>query len=240
TGVGGEGPGSLSAVKRLIAVAAIALTGCAGVTRADTVATFNDATLGQAEFDERYQAIAGEPFDGRVLGDTARDVVTDWIILQILDEGGFVDFYEAGPAESGIVCVSLIRTGTLEIAEDVVSRLEAGISWSDVLEFEYPQIQQNGDVECIPIQALGPLATQVEGLTLDTPYTVFQFEDLSSAVLRMRPAEQVPPLELAGLVQAVAPELTEGLDTIIETADISVDTRIGQFDPTAGGVVALG
>jgi hypothetical protein len=227
-------------VKRLIAVAAIALTGCAGVTRGDTVATFNDVTLEQSEFDQRYQAIAGDPFDGRILGDTARDVVTDWIILQILDEGGFVDFYEAGPAASGVVCVSLIRTGTLEIAQDVVSRLDAGTPWADVLEFEYPEIQQNGDVECIPIQALGPLATQVEGLTLDTPYTVFQFEDLSSAVLRMRPAAQVPPLELAGLVQAVAPELTEGLDAIIDGADITVDPQIGQFDPDAGGVVALG
>ena len=226
---------------KLLPLAVVAvLTGCGTLSQGDTVATFNDATLDQAEFDARYQVIAGEPFDGRILGDTARDVVTDWIILQILDEGGFVDFYEAGPAESGIVCVSLIRTRTLEIAEDVASRLEAGTPWADVLEFEYPQIQDNGDVECIPIEALGPLGTQVEGLTLDSPYTVFQFEDLSSAVLRMRPADQVPPLELAGLVQAVAPELTEGLDAIIEGADVHVDPQIGQFDPNAGGVIALG
>jgi hypothetical protein len=227
-------------VKRLIAVAAIALTGCAGSTGDDTVATFNDATLVQAEFDDRYQAIAGEPFDGRILGDTARDVVGDWIVLQILDEGGFVDFYEAGPAESGIVCVSLIRTATPEIADDVVARLVDGTPWADIIEFEYPEVQQNGDVECIPIEALGPLGEQVTGLTLDTPYTVFRFEDLSTAVLRMRPASQIPPLELARLVQAVAPDLTEGLDAIIEGADVTVDPRIGRFDPDAGGVVALG
>lgn len=221
-------------------VLSAALTGCSAVSSGEAVATFNGAELGRDEFDAQYTVRAGGAVDGRLLADTARDVVTDWILLQILDEGGIVEFYETGPAASGMICVSLIRTADTTEAEGLVERLDGGADWSTLLAEEYPDVPANGDVECLPTESLGPLATQVTGLTLDSPYTVFQFDDQSSAVLRMRPASQVPPLELAGLTQAVAPERVAGLDALIEGADVTVDPTIGRFDADAGGVVPVG
>lgn len=216
-----------------------ALTGCATFTEDDVVASYNDDQLDQAEFDARYERAAGEPVDGRLQGDTARAVVTTWILERVLAEAGVVDRYEEGPEASGILCVSLVRTTDLAAAEASVERLEQGEGWSELLAADFPDVPGNGDVDCIPTETLGPLAPQVAGMTLDDPYTVFLFDDQGAGVLRMRPTSEVDPLEIAGIVQAIDPDSIEGLGDRFEVAEISVDPQFGQFDPAAG-VVPLG
>lgn len=217
-----------------------ALSGCATFTQDDVVASFNDVELGPAEFEQRYVATAGLPVDGRLAGDPARTVVTNWIIEQVLVEAGVVERYESGPAESGVLCVSLVRPTDIVAAEAYVERLEQGESWSDLLASDFPEVPDNGNVGCIPTETLGPLAPQVAGMSLDDPYAVFFFDDEGVGVLRMRPTAEVDPLELAGVIQTIDPESLEGLGELFETADVTVDPQFGEFDPAAGGVVPIG
>lgn len=221
-------------------VSVVVLAGCGTVAGTDVVASFNDVDLDQTEFEQRYDASGGARFDGRVLGDAARDVVTDWILQQVLDEAGIVELYEQGPEESGILCVSLARTESLEAAQRYVDRLDQGEEWSDLLVAEFPEIPANGAVDCIPTDTLGPLIPQIAGMSLDAPHVVFLFDDQSSAVLRMRPVAEIDPLELAALAQAVDPESVAGLGDVFEQAEVTVSPRFGRFDPDAGGVVPVG
>jgi len=238
SGVIGRRPAALVALTAVASV--VTLSGCGTVASTDVVASFNDVDLGQSEFDDRYDAAGAARFDGRVLGDPARDVVTSWILQQVLAEAGLVELYEQGPEASGILCVSLVQTASFEAAEGYVERLEQGEDWSELLAAEFPDVPGNGAVDCIPTETLGPLAPQVAGISLDDPYAVFLFDDQSSAVLRMRPVAEVDPLELAGIAQAIDPESVSGLNAVFEEADITVAPRFGRFDPEAGGVVPLG
>lgn len=217
-----------------------AMTGCATFTQDDVVASYNDVELEQSEFDARYARVAGERTDGRIAGDAARRVITNWILEQVLGEAGLVDRYESGPKASGILCVSLVRTDDIVAAEAYVERLDQGEPWSDLMAAEFPEVPDNGDVSCIPTETLGPLAPQVEGMTPDDPYTVFLFDDRSAGVLRMRPVAEVDPIELASLAQAIDPASVENLGEGFEAAEITVDPQYGEFDPDAGGVVPLG
>ena len=216
------------------------LSGCATFIQDDVVASFNDAELDQAEFDARYTAAAGEPTDGRLDGDPARRVITNWILEQVLGEAGVVERYESGPEESGILCVALVRPADLTAAEALVERLEQGEAWADVVAAEFPDTPDEGDVGCIPTETLGPLAPQIAGMSLDNPYSVFLFDDQNVGVLRMRRTAEVDPLELAGIVQAIDPESLEGLGAVFEAAEVTVDPQFGRFDPDAGGVVPVG
>ncbi|HSJ92328.1 MAG TPA: hypothetical protein VK917_09665 [Ilumatobacter sp.] len=217
-----------------------AMSGCATFTQDDVVASFNGVELDQAEFDERYAAVAGDPVDGRIDAEPARTIVTNWILEQVLAEAGVVERYESGPEASGILCVSLVRVSDIVAAEDLVERLEQGAVWTDVLSAEFPEAPDNGDVGCIPTETLGPLTPQVAGMSLDDPYAVFLFDDQNAGVLRMRPTAEVDPLEIAGIVQTIDPDSLAGIGELFETADVTVDPQFGQFDPAAGGVVALG
>lgn len=217
-----------------------ALSGCATFTQDDVVASYNGAELEQSEFDDRYAVLVGEPVAGRFAGDPARAVVTNWIIEQVLTEAGVVERYESGPEASGILCVSLVRPTDVVIAQAYVDRLQQGEAWSDLLASEFPEVPDNGDVSCISTESLGPLAPQVAGLSLDSPYTVFFFDDQSVAVLRMRTTAEVDPFELAGIVQTIDPESLEGTAELFETADVTVDPQFGRYDIEAGGVVPLG
>lgn len=224
-----------------VAVAsAAALSGCATLTQDGIVATFNDTELDQATFEERYATAGGAEFDGRVLGDTARDVVTNWILQQVLGEAGLVALYEQGPTASNILCASLVQTESLTAAQELVERLEQGESWSEILATEFPEVPNNGNVGCVPTDSLGPLALQVAGLSLDNPYAEILFDDTNSGVVRMRPVAEVDPLELATIAQAIDPESVAGLNEAFTTAEITVAPRFGRFDPDAGGVVPLG
>lgn len=227
--------------RTLLALSCVAvLAGCGTVARDDVVASFNDADLDTAEFDQRYDTLGAGRFDGRVVGDAARDVVTDWILQQVLDEAGIVDWYEQGPETSNILCASLVRTQSLDEAQGYVDRLEQGLEWSTLLTEEFPDVPSNGNVSCVPTDTLGPLAPQLAGLSLENPYAVFLFDDQSSAVVRMRPVAEVDPLELASIAQALDPESVAGLNVVFEEAEITVHPQFGRFDPDAGGVVPLG
>lgn len=216
------------------------LSGCATFTNNDVVASYNGTELDQAEFDERYLALAGEPVAGRYLGDPARTVVNNWIIEQVLVEAGAVERYESGPDASGILCASLIAPTDVAAAQAYVERLEQGDDWFDVLEADFPDVPDNGNVACIAVADLGPLAPQVAGMTLDDPYRVFFLDDENVVVLRMRPASEVDPFELAGAVQRVDPGLLDGVGELLESAVVVVDPQFGRFEIEAGGVVPLG
>ena len=227
--------------RTVLAIACAAgISGCATFTQDDVVASFNDVDLEQAEFDERYTELAGDTTDGRLDGEPARAVVTNWILEQVLVEAGVVERYESGPEQSGILCVSLVRPTDIVAAEAIVERLEQGEPWRELVATDFPDVPDDGDVNCIPTETLGPLAPQVAGMSLDAPYTVFFFDDQSTGVLRMRPTSEVDPLELAGIVQTIDPESVEGIGDLFEAAEVTVDPQYGEFDPSAGGVVPLG
>jgi hypothetical protein len=217
-----------------------ALSGCATFTEDDVVASFNGVELDRAEFDERYVAVAGDPVDGRFSGEPARNVVTNWILEQVLVEAGVIERYESGPEESGILCVSLVRPTDIVAAEALVERLDQGEVWAEVVAADFPDVPDNGNVGCIPTETLGPLAPQIAGMTLDDPYAVFLFDDQDVGVLRMRPTAEVDPLEIAGIVQTIDPDSIQGIGELFETAEVTVDPQFGEFDPAAGGVVPLG
>lgn len=216
------------------------LSGCATFTQDDVVASYNDTELDQTEFGERYAALIGEPVAGRFAGDAARAVVTNWVIEQVLADAGVVERYETGPEASGILCVSLVRPTDLPTAQGYLDRLRGGEAWSDFLAADFPEVPDNGNVDCAPTQTLGPLAPQVAGLSLDSPYEVFFFDDQSLALLRMRTTAEVDPFELAGIVQAIDPESLAGVAQLFESAEVTVDPQFGRFDFDAGGVVPIG
>ena len=136
--------------------------------------------------------------------------------------------------------MSLVRPTDYPTAQGYLDRLREGEAWSDFLAAEYPDVPDNGNVDCAPTQSLGPLAPQVSGLSLDSPYDLFFFDDQSVALLRMRTTAEVDPLELAGIVQAIDPESLAGVGELFEAAEVTVDPQFGRFDFDAGGVVPLG
>lgn len=219
---------------------AAALTGCATFTQDDVIASVDDAELDRADFEARYVQLAPQPADGRYGGDIARTVVTSWILEQVLAGVGLIELYESGPEASGITCVSLVRPTDIVAAQEFVDRLDGGLGWSEFVAANFPETPDEGDVSCIPTVSLGPLAPQVAGMTLDRPYAVFLFDDQSVAVLRMRPTNEIDPLEIAAIAQAVDPELLAGVADVIDNAEIVVDPQFGRFDPEAGMVVAIG
>jgi hypothetical protein len=224
-----------------IAIAcAAALSGCATFTQDDVVASVDDADLEQADFDARYTGLAPEASSGRYAGDLARTVITSWIIEQVLDQVGLIEFYEQGPETSGITCVSLVRPTDIVAAQEYVDRLERGLDWTDFVAANFPETPDEGDVSCIPTATLGPLAFQLAGMSLERPYAVFLFDDQSVAVLRMRPTAEVDPLEIAAIAQAVDPELLADVGNVLDRVDVTVDPQFGRFDPEAGAVVAIG
>ncbi len=247
--------GRLSDVLRprtaLIALAAVALSGCATFDNTDVVASVGDAELSQSELERRAQAIdefqllqqqggASSINDNRVTGDLARFAISSWIGLQLAEEADIVGAYLQGPVESGITCVFAIPAPDAPTADGWVERLQGGETWTDLLAEVAPEAQAQGRIECLPTQTIADVADQMADMTVDDPYRSLVFADGSVVVVRMQALDDIDGFQLISSALTVEPTSIEAIFAEIENLDIDVAPRYGTFDPDTITVQPLG
>lgn len=217
--------------------AATLVTGC-GTFDDDVVASVNGAELTSAELTERYEArrasldlqtealLFGALPEGRLQGDLARSVVDDFIRTELLREVGVIDLYDAGPDESGVVCLELALAADLVAAEATVAALDDGEDWATV--WNGATDRSNG---CAPLSDLGPIAEQFAGIGFDDPYRALQFETGAAVVSRLVRGDEAPPVQLYGIVSLVDDSFLEPLVDAQTDADVHVDPQFGVYVP---------
>jgi hypothetical protein len=235
----------LSGVNRTARLAALlctglSLTACATFTESDIAARVGDAELGYDEFQDRLEQIS-ESSGGRVVAENGRAVVSNWVALELARPAGLVDLYASGPAESGVLCVSVVSVADSAAADAAVADLRSGADWAQFAIDTDPSTVLEGRQECLPTSAIGEVADQVSDMSVDNPYGALTFPDGSGAVvLRMQQVSDINGFELLRVYQTIDPDL---VDTIVGSgaaADVYIDPKLGSFDPERFGVAPLG
>jgi hypothetical protein len=234
----------LSAVKRsfpaLIAAAGLALSGCATFTDADVAARVGDAELDYDEFEDRLAQISESSGD-RIVGENGRAVVSNWVALELAGLAGLVELYTAGPAESGVLCVSAVNVADTAAADDAVADLRGGADWAEFVTATDSSVALDGRQPCFPTSDLADLSDQVAGMTVDNPYVALSFPNGAGAVvLQMQQVTQVSGFELLQVYQTIDPDLVDEIVDSAADADVYVDPKLGSFDPELFGVAPLG
>jgi hypothetical protein len=234
----------LSAVKRsfpaLIAAAGLALSGCATFTDADLAARVGDAELDHDELESRLAQLSESSGD-RVVGENVRAVVSNWVALELARAAGVVELYAAGPAESGVLCMSAVSVADAAAAEAAVAELRAGADWSQFVTSTDPTAVLDGRQACLPTSGLGELSEQLTGMTVDEPYGAVTLPDgVGAVVLKMQQVSEVNGFELLQAYQTIDPDLVDEIVASAAEADVYVDPTLGSFDPERFGVAPLG
>lgn len=223
----------------LLAAAAVVLSSCATFTEADLAARVGDAELTYEDFERRVRLV--EPsVSGVIDADLGRAVIANWIALELSRGPGLVDLYEAGPVESGVLCVSAVPVPDAATGDAAIDRLRAGTEWSEFVAETDPQSRLDGRQECVPTNVAGEIVDQFAGMTVADRYRTITLPGPSFAVIRMQTADELSGFELLRTVQGGAPELVDQIVASAGDADIYVDARLGAFDPEQFTVTALG
>lgn len=239
----------------LIALAAVALSGCATFDNTDTIASVGDATLGEAEFERRARSIdefrvlvegaagAGvlpQVGDNRMTGDLGRATISSWIGLQLAEAADIVGAYEQGPIDSGVLCLFAIPAPDAPTADDWIDRLDSGEAWSDLLADVAPETQADGRIECRPTETLPLDPAQIADMSVDDPNRSLVFEDGSVILIRMQSVDEIDGFELIRTALSVEPASVEAIFAEVERLDIEVSPRYGIFDPETLSVQPIG
>ena len=236
----------------LIALAAVALSGCATFDNTDVVASVGDADLGEAEFERRARSTdefrlvtsgGGAPpeiGDDRMTGELGRATISSWIGLQIADAADIVGAYEQGPIDSGVLCLFAISAPDAPTADGWIDRLDNGEPWSDLVAEVAPDITANGRIECRPTETLPLDTAQIADMSVDDPNRSLVFEDGSVIVIRMQSIDEIDGFELIRTALAVEPESIDAIFAEVERLDIEVSPRYGRFDSETLSVQPIG
>lgn len=223
----------------IIAATAFAVSSCATFTDADLAARVGDAELSYDEFERRVRLV--DPSESRAIdGELGRAVVANWLALELSRGTGLLDTYEAGPIDSGILCVSAVSVPDVAAGDAAIDQLRNGVEWSDFVAETDPQIPLEGRQECVPTTVVGEIIDQFVGMTAADRYRTITLPGPSFAVIRMQTVDELSGFELLRTTQNNDPELVDRIVASAAEADIFVDARLGTFDPTQFAITALG
>jgi hypothetical protein len=154
--------------------------------------------------------------------------------------------YEAGVNGSPFICLAAITVATIDDANRVLATVNSGTSFSDaahqfstdaVIRDAGGVVMDQAGNECLDPGTVNnpPLITALKDATVGQPLTA----ELGtfSAVLMLRPFEDLLPASQASIAGAVVPP--DQLDALVSAATIYVDPRYGRWDPASGAVVTL-
>ncbi len=154
-------------------------------------------------------------------------------------------FYDQGPTEVGVVCPSHILVETEAAAEDALERLEAGESFADVAD--EVSIDGSGDSGGALVDPSTGSACYDVATFAQTFVAEFVDGALAASVgeptapvrsqfgyhlIYLRPFDEVADQVIAAFPAGRASALAA-------SADVSVNTSIGQWSPSVAGVVSL-
>lgn len=208
---------------------------------------------GDAQLGERRRAALDDDLARHVeewaRRSAAQSVITDQITQEALANEGLTDPDTPEP----LVCLAVLVAETSEAVEQAVDRLEDGEDFASVAaEVSIdPSGQTGGDLGCLPeslvIPELGPVTEGALLEPVEVPPGVWVLYSVPNVAFPDDPdfadaAERVPPgaAEAAaeasvGAVDAVAQlEYDALLAELRSDADVSVDPRIGSWDPEVG------
>lgn len=245
----------LLTIAAALAAASLA-AGCSTFSDTDVVASVGDTDLSEDELLELATA-QGLPEENQDDLASLRTVMSGWIEATAIENGLFsnetieavtdeqlAELYDQGLDASGVVCVRLVVTESVDAADDVIEAIEDGSDFDDVFaEFNQdPTLAADGSTtRCFDSQQIagndGPevavlRSVNADNTTVSTPsvrpdgteagfVAVFQtFDELDDT---LRPQ--------------IGPNLAIGV--AVNDLDISVDPRYGTFDPASASVVAL-
>ncbi len=163
-----------------------------------------------------------------------------------LSEADVRALYEAGPSETGLVCLAHIVTATESDAQAVLERIAAGDSFSFAAasrSIDTATAKSDGIVtdprsgaDCFDLSTFAR-AYGIDLATAARKATVGELTGpvrsaLGYEIFYLRPFEDV-----AATVTAALPSTRAG--ALAATANVSVNPAIGQWSPVDGGVVSL-
>ena len=254
----------------VIACALLALSSCATFNRNNVAAKVGDRSLTTKEAEE-LAASGGVA----ATGDQLRQELTTWVRVAVLEAStnitapaapttaadlnsrltqaitklGFPQAkstYETGVSGSPLLCLAAITVAKIADANDVLTKLNAGASFSDMAhQFSTDTViaqaggvvkSQDGTHECI---APGRVNNAVVAALKDTPVGQPIAADLGSfsAVLMLRPFDELLPASQSSIANASVSQ--DQLDALVGSAKIYIDPRYGRWDPETSAVVTL-
>lgn len=179
------------------------------------------------------------------LSDGSRDLLVSYVAggeplasLPAETSPELIAFYNQGPEESGLICVSHILVDDEAAADDIVARLNEGADFAELAATESTDPGSGaagGDLGCsfvsdfvtqfVPEFVAGSLPAKIGVPTAPV------MSDFGFHVILIRDGES----STVGL----AP-IQSNLRYLANVADITVDSRYGSFDTTVGAVLPLG
>jgi hypothetical protein len=223
----------------LLATAVLSLSACTTFTDDNVAARVGDVELSYSDFERRVRSVDDSGADA-IPGDLGRGVVANWIALELARDSGLLERYEAGPQESGVLCVFAVNVADAAAADAAVASLRAGADWDEFVTETDPLARLSGRQECLPTTAIGDLISQIGTATTDDPYRALTFPTPSFAVIRIQPVDELSGFELLQVTQALDPDLVDSIVDTATEADVYVDPRLGQFNPVQFSVTPLG
>lgn len=209
----------------------------------------SEVEVGDEAVDEATQNLEAQLPAYMELSDENRQLLIDLLtgqtaVAEMLPPASqeLVDRYAAGPAQSGLICVSHILVDSVEAAADVKDRLDDGADFAELAASESTDpgsAQEGGDLGCFSVEEFGStfIPEFVEGALeaeLGEPTEPVESQ-FGAHVILVRTAEQS-----ADGLAALETSPQDFLAGLLESAEISVASRYGTFDLDAGGVVPLG
>lgn len=247
----------------LLPVAAASLVAGCATFDTDTIVSIGDEKLDRDGFDQLV-ADAGLPAEVTPSGDEARQLLNNWIAQTATDAGlisaelvaGLGDsqlapVYSRGLAASGIVCLKIIVTESVDTADSAASRLADGESFDDVFteaNIDPTLAETVGDIGCVPQDQLPPpepstpIADALYALDTNNRVETAEAENADGSIggllVFFSALDELQDQDAVAVLEGV--RASSGVRILVEDLDISVDPRFGVFDLETASVIALG
>lgn len=228
-----------------LALAGLA-AGCSDVSNSDAVARVNGVELSQDELNTKLADLGATSGEALPL-EPVRAEIGRWIRAELLTDVDIASIYDAGPVETGVLCVSVTVIADQIGAEAGLGELESGTDFVELFNatnLDQSLVATSGALPCITVadleaNAATPSVSVAGTLSADAPFGIAPVLDETGGeaawvVIAFRPFADLEP--------AAVEEVTAQLDVSIAgvDGDVFVASRYGTFDPATGQVVGLG
>lgn len=234
----------------LLALAAVAATGCATFTDNDVVARVGDAELSSTDLEQLLGPVVDPADPGatqpvvRADGETARGQIAEWVRRELLKESGIAERYAADPAALGVACIDVIVSASEGEARSILGQLANGGDWDELAAPAEANFSYDSHLQCQPHDTFTPqvspnFAEFLAGLEPGGGADVVDLGTGQFAVVRVQPIDAIDTIGMLTILQGLDPALVEGVLATADTADVYVDPRFGGFDAASLGVAAV-